>query len=70
MLSRSETLGWRKGKVCSGTGGMRHRLEDLAGDKRNWMLDLAWIVDVVWMVITSLEAFYLTGPAGYVVGGL
>ena len=49
---------------------MRHRLEDLAGDKRNWMLGLAWIADVVWMLITSLEAFYLTGPDGYVVGGL
>ena len=26
--------------------------------------------DVVWMLITSLEAFYLTGPDRYVVGGL
>ena len=32
MLSRSETFGWKKGKACSGTGGTRHRLEDLAGD--------------------------------------
>ena len=48
---------------------MRHSLEEIQqeiSDNGCW----AWIVDVVWMLITSLEAFYLTGPAGYVSGGL
>ena len=48
---------------------MRHSLEEIQeeiSDNGCW----AGTLDVVWMLITSLEAFYLTGPAGYVAGGL